>query len=567
MAEQRRFAARAATISSGTPLSHRDKTISQSTRDRFEALDLETLLSEFQRVAQEAPTDEEEEVDAAVVGDDDVIEEQQAWLQSTGFDMLAQQFQGGKAITDEDLQMATAGYTASQRRAVATRAKVLNTTLSKRQQRAKPDARTLFEGAVSGAGATSNDQIDSEILRLVEKGQKTATKLQHLSAEDRDQLKRLSLIQLTTMYEAHGFPASCLQPKKKKKKKKPAGRVFGGDLIAIVERDQRSNPAKVKQAGVPIFLLQMIEYLREHGLSEEGLFRKAGSAARIKTFRDKIEESWGEVDLASMECRTHDVAAAFKQFFRETHVPLLTDDFIEAFSMTQNLERQLYGLQLLVAQLPKAHAATLKVLLDFLMEVADRSDVNKMTIANLAVVFAPTLFYIRGSKGQQMLKEVEMQVTTASTLKAMLINHDKIWNVPSDIMAQMRFVNDSRRSGAKASKPKELKRLLTERKVTTLKPEHSGQEGMVLWVSDSKASPPVRAVTSIIMHSGGVESNVQITELTTAQDILTLTMSPPHCHLFECGGNINRRQLDPESLILPVLKVNPAANIMAMTRA
>jgi hypothetical protein len=103
------------------------------------------------------------------------------------------------------------------------------------------------------------------------------------------------------------------------------------------------------------------------------------------------------------------------------------------------------------------------------MEVADRADVNKMTVSNLAgtiielwrpcsialactvvlcssstccctlskltwvdvtaVVFAPTLFYIRGSKGQQMLKEVEMQVTTASTLKTMLLNHDKIWNV------------------------------------------------------------------------------------------------------------------------------------------
>eukprot|EP00730_Choanoeca_flexa_P017147 TRINITY_DN8215_c0_g1_i1.p1 TRINITY_DN8215_c0_g1~~TRINITY_DN8215_c0_g1_i1.p1 ORF type:complete len:277 (+),score=33.83 TRINITY_DN8215_c0_g1_i1:17-847(+) len=241
----------------------------------------------------------------------------------------------------------------------------------------------------------------------------------------------------------------------------------------------------------------------------------------------------------------------------------------------------------------QAHAATLKVLLDFLMEVADKADVNKMTVANLAgegarhlrdesactcciailicavlisVVFAPTLFYMRGSKGQQMLKEVELQVTTASTLKTMLLNHDKIWHIPGDMMAQMRFVNDSRRSGAKASKPKQLKRLLTEKKLSPPK-DRAGQEGMVLWVSDSKAKPPVRAVTSVIMHSGAVEANVQITELTTADDILKLTHSPPGCALFECGGNINRRQLDATALVLPVLKVNPAANIMAMTPA
>jgi hypothetical protein len=106
-------------------------------------------------------------------------------------------------------------------------------------------------------------------------------------------------------------------------------------------------------------------------------------------------------------------------------------------------------------------------------------------------------------------------------------------------MAQMRFVNESRRSGAKANKPKELRRLLTERKASTLKPDHSGQEGMVLWVSESKANPPVRAVTSVIMHSGGVESNVQITELTTARDILKVCESqntwlrPTHIAL--CG--------------------------------
>lgn len=46
-----------------------------------------------------------------------------------------------------------------------------------------------------------------------------------------------------------------------------------------------------------------------------------------------------------------------------------------------------------------------------------------------SVVFAPTLFFIRGSKGQQMLKEVEMQITTASTLKIMLENHEQLWDV------------------------------------------------------------------------------------------------------------------------------------------
>ena len=52
------------------------------------------------------------------------------------------------------------------------------------------------------------------------------------------------------------------------------------------------------------------------------------------------------------------------------------------------------------------------MLLDFLALVASQHEVNKMSFGNLAVVFAPTLFYMPGHKGQKMLKEVELQVCT-----------------------------------------------------------------------------------------------------------------------------------------------------------
>jgi hypothetical protein len=88
-------------------------------------------------------------------------------------------------------------------------------------------------------------------------------------------------------------------------------------------------------------------------LEEEGLFRKAGSAVRIKALRDKVEEKWGDVNFDELDFRAHDVAAALKQFLRETCEPLLTDDCIEAFSQTQSLPNQVYGLQLLITLLPK----------------------------------------------------------------------------------------------------------------------------------------------------------------------------------------------------------------------
>jgi hypothetical protein len=119
------------------------------------------------------------------------------------------------------------------------------------------------------------------------------------------------------------------------------------------------------------------------------------------------------VNFESLDARPHDVSALLKQFLRDTPEPLLTDTYIEAFAATQELDdvaRRVYALQLLLLLLPEVNRRCLQHLLSFLARVAARHEINKMGLTNLAVVFAPTLFYIRGQKGELMLKEVEMQV-------------------------------------------------------------------------------------------------------------------------------------------------------------
>ncbi|EDQ92833.1 uncharacterized protein MONBRDRAFT_22004 [Monosiga brevicollis MX1] len=600
--EQKKRPFRPATISSGTPLRHRDQLIDKATRERFEQLDLETLLAEFKRVAAE---ESQRSFEEAPPTEDDVIEEQKEWLNSTGFETLAQQFQGGKAITEDDVQLATAGFTASQRRAVVNRAKALNSTLTKRGQKLRPSAQSVF-----GESTAAQDASDTEIGRFIERAQSSPTHFDDLSADDQAQLKRLTLIEATALFENKGVPSSLLS-KRKRKRAKATGHVFGGTITTMVEHDVRNHPAAMASNRVPIFFQRAIAFLQQfceypchdtttcvgrpqaqatpadpmlfrltpriltcppHGdqitgaVDEEGLFRKAGSAARIKKLREAIEKSWGDVNLEAMDCRPHDVAAALKQFLRETSDPLLTDELIESFSETQKLgDDQLYGLQLLVMLLPKEHSDCLQQLLGFLHEVAQSAGVNKMNIANLAVVFAPTLFFIRGSKGQQMLKEVELQVTTASTLKLMVERYQELWQVPAKLMAQMRYVNESRRAGLKTSNAKELKRLLSDKKLMVPAKPASGHDGTVLWVADSKAVPPVRAITTVIANTGEAFPNVQICDDTTTADLLKATHAPPGCFLYETGGNLNRRRLQPQQLILPVLKVNPSASLMSMS--
>lgn len=44
-----------------------------------------------------------------------------------------------------------------------------------------------------------------------------------------------------------------------------------------------------------------------------------------------------------------------------------------------------------LSKLPKAHLSTIKLLFEHLRRVHERSEENRMTIKNLAMVFAPTL--------------------------------------------------------------------------------------------------------------------------------------------------------------------------------
>lgn len=203
--------------------------------------------------------------------------------------------------------------------------------------------------------------------------------------------------------------------------------MFGVTLEELVERDSRKGIRPDREEGVPEFFCRMVEFLKKTGLSEEGIFRKAGSAVRIKELRQRCQES--DVDFVRDKCHPHDVATLLKQFIRDIPEPLLSTELIETFASTAGLddhEAHVLAVQLLVHLLPRTHRRTLKYLFGFLSEVEKQQESNKMTAGNLAVVFAPGLFYTGGAKGKTMLKEVDTQLSTATTLKVMLEHSDLV---------------------------------------------------------------------------------------------------------------------------------------------
>ncbi|CAN7994418.1 unnamed protein product [Ixodes pacificus] len=104
-----------------------------------------------------------------------------------------------------------------------------------------------------------------------------------------------------------------------------------------------------------------------------------------------------EVDFSAYE-NVHVAAVILKTFLRELEEPLLTFDLYEEVMRFQELdqsEKLAQARALLLERLPEDNYELLKYIVEFLAKVIDRSDLNKMTASNLAIVFGPNLLWSR----------------------------------------------------------------------------------------------------------------------------------------------------------------------------
>lgn len=148
----------------------------------------------------------------------------------------------------------------------------------------------------------------------------------------------------------------------------------GGDVIAPIVR-------------------QCVEYLSQpDALETEGLFRRSANVTLLKQCQTACNS--GEPILFHNDI--HLAAVLLKTFLRELDEPLLTYDLYDEillFSTLNKDERSRYVKILILEKLPTDNYTLLKYLVTFLSTIEDRSDLNKMTWNNLAVVFAPNLIW------------------------------------------------------------------------------------------------------------------------------------------------------------------------------
>ncbi|XP_059934898.1 rho GTPase-activating protein 22 isoform X4 [Mesoplodon densirostris] len=165
--------------------------------------------------------------------------------------------------------------------------------------------------------------------------------------------------------------------------------VFGQRLEDTVHHERKYGPRLA-----PLLVEQCVDFIRERGLTEEGLFRMPGQANLVRDLQDSFD--CGEKPLFDSTTDVHTVASLLKLYLRELPEPVVPfaryEDFLScAQLLTKDEGEGTLELAKQVSSLPLVNYNLLRYICKFLDEVQSHSDVNKMSVQNLATVFGPNI--------------------------------------------------------------------------------------------------------------------------------------------------------------------------------
>ena len=176
------------------------------------------------------------------------------------------------------------------------------------------------------------------------------------------------------------------------------------------------------KSAAPRLLCDCMAYIEAHGLYTEGIFRVPGQQDTVDAMRAAYEKDENRNVLAEMKCDSHDVATLFKTYFRMLPEPLLPvshyDLLMDAVRMEHKSKEELVAAVMEVASnIPSPQRECLGLIIHFLKKVSANSDVNKMTPANLATCFAPSLLRApEGASAQQALMDMSAAIGALNIL-------------------------------------------------------------------------------------------------------------------------------------------------------
>ncbi|XP_073801076.1 rho GTPase-activating protein 44 isoform X17 [Danio rerio] len=174
-----------------------------------------------------------------------------------------------------------------------------------------------------------------------------------------------------------------------------------------------------------------VTMLLECGMQEEGLFRVAPSASKLKKLKASLD--CGVMDVQEYSADPHAIAGALKSYLRELPEPLMTfelyDEWIQA-SNIQDMDKRLQALLCTCEKLPADNLNNFRYLIKFLSKLTEYQDSNKMTPGNIAIVLGPNLLWTH-SEGNMTEMMTTMSLQIVGIIEPIIQHAD--WFFPGEI--------------------------------------------------------------------------------------------------------------------------------------
>ncbi|XP_016157107.1 PREDICTED: rho GTPase-activating protein 26 isoform X3 [Ficedula albicollis] len=232
---------------------------------------------------------------------------------------------------------------------------------------------------------------------------------------------------------------------------------------------QSEGTAQLDTIGFSI-IKKCIHAVETRGINEQGLYRIVGVNSRVQKLLSILMDPKTATETDTEICAEWEIktiTSALKTYLRMLPGPLMMYQFQRSFIKAAKLENQesrVSEIHSLVHRLPEKNRQMLHLLMNHLAKVADNHKQNLMTVANLGVVFGPTLL-----RPQEETVAAIMDIKFQNIVIEILIeNHEKIFNTVPEAAANAQLLLSRKKSSE--SKPPSC----SERPLTLF---HTGQPG------------------------------------------------------------------------------------------
>nr|XP_042134612.1 rho GTPase-activating protein 10 [Peromyscus maniculatus bairdii] len=181
-------------------------------------------------------------------------------------------------------------------------------------------------------------------------------------------------------------------------------------------------------------LRKCISAVETRGINDQGLYRVVGVSSKVQRLLSMLMDAktCNELDLEnSLDWEVKTVTSALKQYLRSLPEPLMTYELHRDFivpAKSGSPESRVNAIHFLVHKLPEKNKEMLDILVKHLTNVSNHSKQNLMTVANLGVVFGPTLM-----RPQEETVAAIMDLKFQNIVVEILIeNHEKIFRTSPD---------------------------------------------------------------------------------------------------------------------------------------